>query len=74
MIIIIEVIIIMEKESKKEENKEKYLISDVSLKKSFVVSALILFGSSFITRYNYLIGSFQMNNNEDFDNNLYKHK
>ena len=49
MIIIIEVIIIMEKESKKEENKEKYLISDVSLKKSFVVSALILFGSSFIT-------------------------
>lgn len=37
---------INEKESKKEE---KYLISDDSLKKSFVVSSLVLFGSSFIT-------------------------
>ena len=50
MLIIIEIIIIsMENKKEKEKEKEKYLISDDSLKKSYVVSSLILFGSSFIT-------------------------
>lgn len=40
---------IQNKENKDKDNKEKYLISDDSLKKSFVISSLILFGSSFIT-------------------------